>query len=42
MAGRGNRVYVGNLDPRATERDVEEAFKRFGTITDIWVARKPP
>lgn len=33
---------IGNLDHSATDRDLEDCFKRFGTITDVWVARKPP
>lgn len=27
-----SRVYVGNLDPRVTERDLEDEFRRFGVI----------
>jgi splicing factor, arginine/serine-rich 7 len=39
---RGNRVYIGNLDPSATDRDIQDSLKRFGNISDVWVARKPP
>lgn len=42
MSAPRTRIYVGNLDPVATDKDLEDSFKRFGTITDIWVARKPP
>lgn len=38
----GHTVFVGNLDPRANERDIEYEFERYGRIRDIWVARKPP
>ncbi|XP_044471975.1 serine/arginine-rich splicing factor RSZ22-like [Mangifera indica] len=37
-----SRVYVGNLDSRATERDLEDEFRVFGVIRSVWVARRPP
>ncbi|KAM7263529.1 hypothetical protein ACFE04_001212 [Oxalis oulophora] len=37
-----SRVYVGNLDPQVTERELEDAFHVFGTIRSVWVARRPP
>ncbi|XP_019176407.1 PREDICTED: serine/arginine-rich splicing factor RSZ22A-like isoform X2 [Ipomoea nil] len=37
-----SRVYVGNLDPQVTERDLEDEFRTFGVIRSIWVARRPP
>ncbi|XP_047082048.1 serine/arginine-rich splicing factor RSZ23-like [Lolium rigidum] len=36
------RVYVGNLDPRATAREIEDEFRTFGVLKSVWVARKPP
>ncbi|XP_027354331.1 serine/arginine-rich splicing factor RSZ22-like [Abrus precatorius] len=36
------RVYVGNLDSRVTERDLEDEFHVFGVIRSVWVARRPP
>ncbi|XP_024524084.1 serine/arginine-rich splicing factor RSZ21A isoform X2 [Selaginella moellendorffii] len=36
------RVYVGNLDPRSTERELEDEFRSFGVLRSVWVARKPP
>ncbi|MQL90070.1 hypothetical protein Taro_022636, partial [Colocasia esculenta] len=36
------RVYVGNLDPRVTERELEDEFRSFGVLRSVWVARKPP
>ncbi|TVU29313.1 hypothetical protein EJB05_20876 [Eragrostis curvula] len=36
------RVYVGNLDPRATAREIEDEFRVFGVLRSVWVARKPP
>ncbi|XP_022857139.1 serine/arginine-rich splicing factor RSZ22A-like isoform X2 [Olea europaea var. sylvestris] len=37
-----SRVYVGNLDPRVTERELEDEFCTFGVIRSVWVARRPP
>ncbi|PKA52126.1 Serine/arginine-rich splicing factor RSZ21 [Apostasia shenzhenica] len=36
------RIYVGNLDPRVNERDLEDEFRVYGVIRTIWVARRPP
>ncbi|KAI4376347.1 hypothetical protein MLD38_014118 [Melastoma candidum] len=36
------RVYVGNLDSRVSERDLEDEFRVFGVIKSVWVARRPP
>ncbi|CAM8892799.1 unnamed protein product [Rhodiola kirilowii] len=36
------RIYVGNLDPRVTDRELEDAFRAFGVIRSVWVARRPP
>ncbi|KAI7742986.1 hypothetical protein M8C21_007106 [Ambrosia artemisiifolia] len=36
------RVYVGNLDPKVNERDIEDEFRTFGVIRSVWVARRPP
>ncbi|KAJ3679588.1 hypothetical protein LUZ60_017599 [Juncus effusus] len=37
-----SKVYVGNLDNRVSEKDLEVEFGAFGTIRSVWVARKPP
>ncbi|XP_038698240.1 serine/arginine-rich splicing factor RSZ22-like [Tripterygium wilfordii] len=37
-----SRVYVGNLDPRVSERDLEDEFRTFGVIRSVWVAQRPP
>ncbi|KAJ7529812.1 hypothetical protein O6H91_15G066900 [Diphasiastrum complanatum] len=37
-----SRVYVGNVDPRATERELEDEFRAYGVLRSVWVARKPP
>ncbi|XP_065018493.1 serine/arginine-rich splicing factor RSZ21A isoform X1 [Musa acuminata AAA Group] len=47
------RLYVGNLDPRTTARELEDEFRVFGVLrrefevksaitVSVWVARKPP
>ncbi|KAM0918378.1 hypothetical protein ACQ4PT_008934 [Festuca glaucescens] len=36
------RVYVGNLDPAVTARELEDEFRVFGVLRSVWVARKPP
>lgn len=36
------RVYVGNLDPHVTERDLEDEFRVYGVLRSVWVARRPP
>ncbi|XP_047337710.1 serine/arginine-rich splicing factor RSZ22A-like [Impatiens glandulifera] len=37
-----SRVYVGNLDPRVSERELEDEFRIYGVIRSVWVARRPP
>ncbi|KAJ0524342.1 putative transcription factor interactor and regulator CCHC(Zn) family [Helianthus annuus] len=37
-----SRVYVGNLDPRVSEREIEDEFHTLGVICNVWVARRPP
>lgn len=32
VAAAMSRVYVGNLDPRVTERDLEDEFRAFGVL----------
>lgn len=38
----GIRVYIGNLDPRVTERELEDEFRVYGVLRSVWVARRPP
>lgn len=37
-----SRVYVGNLDPRVSERELEDEFRTYGVLRSVWVARRPP
>ncbi|KAF9613698.1 hypothetical protein IFM89_010140 [Coptis chinensis] len=36
------RVYVGSLDARVTEKELEDEFRSYGPLRSIWVAQKPP
>ncbi|KAJ3695405.1 hypothetical protein LUZ60_000782 [Juncus effusus] len=36
------RVYIGNLDSRVSARELEDEFRTFGVLRNVWVARKPP
>lgn len=38
----GYRIFIGGVDPRVGKVELEREFDRFGTITDVWVARNPP
>merc|ERR1719345_383244 len=38
----GCKVYVGNLCNNIDERDVQDAFGKFGAIRNVWIARNPP
>jgi len=35
----GYRIFVGDLGRQAGKYDLEKEFQRYGTITDVWVAR---
>ena len=36
------KLYVGDLPRNADEREIEDAFRRFGSLRNVWVARNPP
>ena len=36
------KVYIGGLRDDANKYDIEDAFSRYGTVRNVWVARKPP
>ncbi|KAJ4818050.1 Serine/arginine-rich splicing factor RSZ21 [Rhynchospora pubera] len=36
------KVFVGNLEERVSEKDLEAEFGAFGAIRSVWVARRPP
>lgn len=37
-----SRIFVGNLEPRTSERELEDEFRIYGVLRSVWVARKPP
>lgn len=36
------KVYIGDLSRDANEKDIERAFREFGPLKSVWVARNPP
>lgn len=36
------KVYIGNLGDNASKRELEEQFRYYGPLQDVWVARNPP
>lgn len=36
------RIYVGGLPHEISERELDDAFGRYGRLRNIWIARKPP
>ena len=39
---RLHKVYIGDLGSDGTRYELEDAFSAFGTVRNIWIARKPP
>jgi RNA recognition motif-containing protein len=35
-------VFVGGLDATTERRDIEDTFGQYGTMSSIWIAKKPP
>ncbi|KAM3722083.1 RNA-binding protein [Dirofilaria immitis] len=40
--GEEGRLHVANIDESVRARDLEEAFSRFGKLSEVWVASYPP
>jgi len=36
------KIYIGDLGSDGTRYELEDAFSAFGTVRNIWIARKPP
>ncbi|CAG9862319.1 unnamed protein product [Phyllotreta striolata] len=36
------KVYVGDLGSSASKQEIEDAFKYYGPLRNVWVARNPP
>lgn len=39
---KGGKVFCGNIRHDTEKDEVEEAFKTFGKIVNIWIAKQPP
>lgn len=40
--GSCKRLHIANLDDSIRRRDIEDAFGKFGKLSDVWVASYPP
>nr|CAI5822445.1 unnamed protein product [Callosobruchus analis] len=40
--GSDCKVYVGDLGSSASKQEIEDAFKYYGPLRNVWVARNPP
>ena len=38
----GCKIYIGGLREEDNKFDLEDAFGRYGSVRNVWVARKPP
>lgn len=36
------KVYVGGIDVKATEADIEEEFNRYGALRSVWIGIEIP
>merc|ERR1719253_1646400 len=38
------KIYIGNLDPDRPPREdeLDDLFRKYGNLLDVWVAKKPP
>ena len=36
------KVYIGDLGSDATRYELEDAFNPFGTVKNVWIAKRPP
>ena len=35
------KIYIGDLGDDGSERELEDAFGRYGKLSEVWVARNP-
>jgi arginine/serine-rich splicing factor 7 len=40
--GSDCKVYVGDLGNSASKQELEDAFRYYGPLRNVWVARNPP
>jgi len=36
------KIYIGDLGNDATRYELEDAFNPFGTVKNVWIAKRPP
>jgi len=36
------KIFIGGLRDDANRYDIEDVFRKYGPVRDVWVARKPP
>ena len=36
------QIYIGDLGNDATRYELEDAFTPFGTVKNVWIAKRPP
>ena len=37
-----SQIYIGDLGNDATRYELEDAFNPFGTVKNVWIAKRPP
>ena len=37
-----SQIYIGDLGNDATRYELEDAFTPFGTVKNVWIAKRPP
>jgi len=36
------KIYIGDLGSDATRYELEDAFSPFGSVKNVWIAKRPP
>ena len=37
-----SQIYIGDLGNDATRYELEDAFSPFGSVKNVWIAKRPP
>ena len=40
--GTISQIYIGDLGNDATRYELEDAFSPFGSVKNVWIAKRPP
>ena len=38
----GTRLHIADLGVDCSKREIESRFKKYGSLSDVWLARNPP